>query len=324
MIEVVFDESAKGALQCAQHFVPGGKAAIGLFFGGDRQPTPAEYEAALADARRRREEIERRGKPLGGNAKDVLGLPFQLDISDISGPATGSARRELLYEMLTANPFDELEALEENARQHWEAYAADYETLMARAAAGEPVRIWYSVAPASLCGYYDTVSLLRDCACRLTSVKLPDFTLLEDQNLRRASSWGEIEPGEFAAYLPLEAAVCPSARRAIGEEWAALKRENAPLRATINGRLHSVPADFYDGFIRGEIPDEPFHAAQLIGRVLGRHAPAVSDWLIAQRIRRMMEAGELRVVRKDKAFYQTVLERVLKPQNTPQTDENGG
>lgn len=81
------------------------------------------------------------------------------------------------------------------------------------------------------------------------------------------------------------------------------------MRVVLNGKLHSVKMDFYDPFIRKEIPDGPFKAAQLIGLVLGRNQLGIGDWLIAQRIRRMVESHELIAVQKDPAFYGTTLKK---------------
>ena len=67
--------------------------------------------------------------------------------------------------------------------------------------------------------------------------------------------------------------------------------------------------DFYDTFIRGEIPEGLFRTAELIGAVLGRHRLGIGDWLIAGRIRRMIETGELRMVQKNPAFYRSILEK---------------
>ncbi len=47
-------------------------------------------------------------------------------------------------------------------------------------------------------------------------------------------------------------------------------RENASLRAVINGSLIGVPNDFYDFALRSNIPDGEFKVAQLIGKTMSQ------------------------------------------------------
>lgn len=93
-------------------------------------------------------------------------------------------------------------------------------------------------------------------------------------------------------------------------EWEQLKREKAPLRIVLNGKLHSADMDFYDCFIRKEIPNGTFKVGELIGFVLGRNQLGIGDWLIAQRVQKMIELGELTVIQESPAFYGTILKRV--------------
>ena len=86
-------------------------------------------------------------------------------------------------------------------------------------------------------------------------------------------------------------------------EWSRLQEENAPLRAVVNGRLHSVREDFYDPFIRAHIPDGTFRVARLIGDVLGRCQLGIGDWWIAKRIQAMEAQRELITVSKGDGFY---------------------
>ena len=54
----------------------------------------------------------------------------------------------------------------------------------------------------------------------------------------------------------------------------------------------------------------PVQVANLIGNVLGRQHPGVDDRLLAGRIRAMLDAGALRLVREDPdRFYASVVEQ---------------
>jgi hypothetical protein len=311
MIEVVFSDSEKGAMKCGQRFtnVIGGASAIGIIGSEVGQTTQEEYDEALYEAKRRLEQEMRYGKPLGGRQEDVIGLSFALDIGDITSPVNGALRRGLITRMLDADPWSELLNMEDSINHYWGVCVSDLEKLMMRAKDGEPVRIWYSNAPYSMCGYYNTIYQLKNYKCRISAVKLPDCLQLGEQGVKSAVSWGNIRPGEFAYYLPLESEIPDSVQQTVIKEWEMLKSENAPLRIVLNGKLHSVEIDFYDYFIRKEIPEDTFKVGPLIGLVIGKNQLGISDWIIAQRIKSMIESGELKVIKKDQAFYGTTLKR---------------
>ena len=311
MIEVVFSDSEKGSMRIGQHFENeiGGAVSIAIIGSDGKQPSQEEYDTALAEAKRRREQELRDGKPLGGQPGDVIGLSFLLDMGDIASPVTDASRRELISRMLGSDPWNQLRDMEDSIRRYWEGCVSDLNKLTARAKTGEPVRIWYSNAPFSMCGFYDTVCRLEGYGCRISAIQLPRYMPLGEQRVKSAIFWGEISPGEFAHYLPLESEIPSSVQKAMKTEWEELKRENAPLRVVLNGKLHSVGIDFYDSFIRKEIPDGILKVGQLIGLVLGRNQLGIGDWLIAQRIRKMIEAGELTVIQKNPAFYGTTLKK---------------
>lgn len=311
MIDVVFNDSEKGSMRAAQHFKKEIGGVTSVLTSDGKQLSQEEYDAALAEINRRMEQEWREGKPLGGNPEDVIGLPFVLDMGDISTSVTDPSRKEFITQMFTANPWDEFPDMEDSINPFWESCISDLHKLTVRARAGESVRIWYSDAPYSMCGFYHTASLLKDFECHVLAVKLPTYMPRGEQEVESAVFRGEISPGKFAQYLTLETEIPHSMQKAIAMEWEQLKRENAPLRVVLNGRLHSVGLDFYDGFIRKEIPEGTFKVGQLIGFVLGRNRLGIGDWLIAQRVHTMIESGELKVVQENPAFYGTLLKRNL-------------
>ncbi|MDY4104090.1 MAG: DUF3658 domain-containing protein [Oscillospiraceae bacterium] len=177
--------------------------------------------------------------------------------------------------------------------------------------AEEPVRIWTDRTPASQCA-------LRFAACLLTGTPdravlqliLPDWEARPDDMILEHGSWGDLAPEELAAHLSEAVELPPLRVRMLAGEWRTLADENAPLRAMVNGRLISVEAGFYDPLILRELPEGPVQVANLIGNVLGRQRPGVDDRLLAGRIRAMLDAGALRMVREDPdRFYASVVER---------------
>ena len=64
----------------------------------------------------------------------------------------------------------------------------------------------------------------------------------------------------------------------MNNEWNEVKCQNTSIRAVVNGRLSSVPEDFYDYLIRSYIPVSEFKLARIIGEIIGRNLIGVSDW----------------------------------------------
>jgi hypothetical protein len=311
MTEVVFNDSEKGSMRVGKRFSrqQNGAFSIAIINSDGNEPTKEEYDKALAQAKVRHAQEQREGKPLGGDASDVLGLSFYLDIGDISIPVTDVSRKAMLEDMLFINRRDDMPDASEAMNQYWQNSARDLDELIKRAKSGDMIRIWYSQAPYSLCGFYHTVHLLKDYHCPVSAVPLPCYMQIGTHKISSKISWGEVTPGAFAHYLHLETEITPTVRQAMAEEWQALMDENAPLRVVINGRLHSADADFYDNFIRREIPKDSFRVAQLIGRVLAKNQFGIADGFIAQRIQQMIESGELKVISSNSAFYATVLSK---------------
>ena len=119
-----------------------------------------------------------------------------------------------------------------------------------------------------------------------------------------------MEPELFGQFLSREEPVPPVALGAMAHRWEALRQENAPLRAVVNGRVRSVGEDFYDPLLRRHIPEGRAKIAHIIGEVLGRENPGIGDTWFSERIRWMLSTGELRMVREDRErFYRSVVER---------------
>ena len=77
--------------------------------------------------------------------------------------------------------------------------------------------------------------------------------------------------------------------------WAALKAEDAPLRALVNGRLVGVPEHFTTHGCCAIPRTGSFQAAVAIGRALAA-VPGVGDAVFVQRLQVLLAAGALRMV----------------------------
>ena len=301
MLELCFSQSARGGLRCAQHCGGGGRKIIGVIMGRDdgRPATRKEIRQAQKQTQQKREALDREAIPLGGTAADVLGLSLGLEMGDIREPL-GEARRELLRRWYDGN--------DEAADQDWQETLESADRLRA-CGTGDAVRIWVDHTPSSACGLLHAASILEKTGAAVSVVPLPHWRE-EGKAVVSYQGWGEVEPELFGHFLSREEPVPPLILGVMASRWRELQQENAPLRAVVNGRVRSVGADFYDGLIRKHIPEGQTKIALIIGDVLGWEKPGIGDIWLVERIRWMLSAGELRMVREDtERFYSSVVER---------------
>ena len=224
----------------------------------------------------------------------VCAFDLVLSVGDISEDIPGPRRREALRAL--ERSILSLPGAEDHIDQCVTAAAASLETLLRLSVEGEPVRIYYSHQPDELCGLCWLLSRLDPPKDRSVSlVRLPLFEQREDGCLVSYTGWGEVHPRDWPRFLSQAQPVSPVLVRAAANRWKELQRENAPLRAVVNGRLSSVPEDFYDPFLRQELARTPeeFSEAAFIGNVLGRFQLGIGDGLVASRVEAMLRAGEL-------------------------------
>lgn len=301
MLELCFDQSTQGALRQAQHCGGGGRKVFGVIVGHDdgSPATEEEIQRVRRQAQQKQEALDREAIPLGGNAGDVLGLSLGLDMGDIREPL-GEVRHQLLKQWYD---WDEV------ADRDWGRCLEAAEHLKA-VGSGDTVRIWVDRTPASACGLLHAASLLKDTKAAVHVVVLPFWRERPDGVVETYLGWGEMEPERFGHFLSREEPVPPLALGAMAHRWEVLQKENAPLRAVVNGQIRSVGEDFYDGLIRKHIPEGQTKIAPIIGNVLGQERPGIGDVWLAERIRWMLSTGELRMVREDREmFYSSIVER---------------
>ena len=303
MLELCFDLSTCGSLRQAQHCGGGSRKVFGVIVGRDdgRPATRKEIRQALKKAQQEQEALEREAIPLGGNAGDVLGLSLGLDMGDIREPL-GEVRYQLQRQWYDGE--------NEIADRDWGRNLEAAECLKA-CGPGDTIRIWADRTPHSACGLLHAASLLKDTKAAVHVVFLPLWRETGDgKTLVSYLGWGEVEPELFGHFLSREEPLPPLILWAMASRWRELQQENAPLRAVVNGQVRSVREDFYDEMIRRHIPEGQTKIANIIGDVLGREKPGIGDVWLAERIRWMLSAGELRMVREDpERFYRSVVER---------------
>lgn len=319
MIEIVFSDSAHGNLKMAQHCGEGvyQSSNAHVFVSADDDDAPAEedvYAAQQKFEKQMQAEWEA-ATPMGGNPADVYGFNYVLSIGDISENMPDIERRKVLAWLYSVYPdFNDEAAFTEEMTKKGKAVLDE---ILTRAMSGETVRIWYSNHPDELCGLYwfmSQINPLKLQSGQILLVALPDYEPLEDGTVITHTGWGGVKPGEWHRYTVLQKAAASAFCKECASLWKSLQKENAPLRAVLNGRLVSMPETLYDAFILREIEAEgsEFHEAMLIGRILGKYKLCIGDAWLAQRIEVMISEGRLApvtVAAPDRPIYHRKLKK---------------
>ena len=292
MIEVVFSESAEGALKLAKGFgkgkYSGGCVGVILRHEDGREAAPEELEAARREFEERQRKEWEEAIPMEGSAGDVFGFHLALSFGDISRENFWAGRKRALERLWFSMP-----GMDEEIERLVGGCARKLEKLLARAES-EAVRIWYSGNPDEICGMHWMMAQLNGICRDVHLVRLPEREVREDE-IRTYSGWGDVAPGEWGRFLQYEQPAAPELRRWCMCRWRDMEEENAPLRGELGGKLCSLREDVYDWHIRREIEAMPgeFHQGRLIGNVLGKYALGISDGFVALRMEKMIGEGEL-------------------------------
>ncbi len=285
MLEVVFSDSEKGSMKLAKNYneknMMGGAVSYGYI---GEKPTKSELKKHF-------KEKHFEGQAVGGSSKDVVNIGFSLDIGDVSGDIDGNERQNVFRKMWSRFDFDNKEQ-----EQFFQNQRKDMEKLLTAAQDGTPIRIWKSNAPYSICGFYFVCNLLRNIDCNISIVSLPEYKKVSDNEIVTYSHWGEVDAGRLYQFLPLEKELSQIEKKIVSDNWHELMEENAPLRAIINGKITSVPEDFYDFIITRNLPENDFIMARFMGKLLGEYNLGISDSWYALRIDKMIEDNKLVVI----------------------------
>ena len=227
-----------------------------------------------------------------------------LHIGPINCPYDDAQRKSTILDA-----FSKCNSSEEDlasALQSWNSYIQRRKIFISHIQSSHPIRIWYSSEPYSLCGFYEIVHELFSTEATITTIKLPDWSLCKDAIALRG--WGDIAPADIEKYLSLETHLPPSQQRVIAQHWESLKKENATLRAQVNGRLVSVSDDFYDPFILQAAPtNESIQISELILQVIRQFQLGISDLTIYERICSMIESEKLDIIKTSTHPYHNVI-----------------
>lgn len=288
MIEVLFGESEAGAMKVAKNTIITGKVdgPTAVWMAGKKKPLKRE-----------------RGGWIEGTAEDVICLGFLLDIGNIREDISSEYRKQLIYSMYAQEQWGKDEKMDAELMQLCDYYCIEMERLKRYLADGKPIRVWYSDAPYSKCGFYQLCAGLQKYQNEISAVKLPEYRIRTDNTIVSYKNWGEVAAEEFAGFLYCEKKLSKEEIRMYAILWSILQEDNSPLRAVVNGKLIGVPEDFYDFLIWKRITRKPIKEARLIGEILGHNQLGVGDWWYAKRIDYFIQNGKIKIVEDSENSY---------------------
>ena len=167
---------------------------------------------------------------------------------------------------------------------------------------GKRLRIWYSEYSEELCGFYQLCELLKKYDQEFSAVRLPNIAVIDGKR-KHVFSWNQMsqeaikEAAKSTRLLSKEEIVMHA------KVWEKLRKENAPLRAVIDGRLVSVPEEFYDSWLLKSIPDnEPITIDKALGLYYKYLYSPQSGWLI-HRIDELIRQGKIELVEENEYVW---------------------
>lgn len=271
MIELAFGESTAGGLKLAKLMKKGESLVGSTAILGD-----ASEELRDADNHRIWS-----GMTMEGGPKDVEALTLALNTGDISDMNACKQTLDVLYADFPGAS-DEI----------WKTNQRVITRIQEARSTLEQIRMWIcSSDPVEVCGLYFVCFLMFDVSTPISVVRVP-MQVEKNNKIICYRSTGEISPEDFGALIEFEKPIGALQRKAYADIWSDLVRENAPLRAMINGRIIGVPENFYDFALQANMTDGVSTVAQLIGKTLNQ-IPGIGDRWLFLRIKAMIQSGEL-------------------------------
>ncbi len=287
MIEVLFAESEAASMKAAKSTVIAGKTdgPTSVWLAGKKKPPKREHTGWIE-----------------GTSEEVICLGFMLDIGGIKEGIDSPYRKNLIYSMYAQEPWGKDPEADAELRNLTDVYVRELERLKEYLKNGETVRVWYSDAPYSVCGFYQLCSILSGYENQVRILNMPEH-IVRGNVIVSTRNWGEVAAEEFAGFLQYEIELSREEMRMYRSQWSELQEDNSPLRAVINGQIVGVTEDFYDFLIWKKLTKEPIKEARLIGDILGHYPVNMGDWWYAKRINYFIGQGKIKVVKDSENKY---------------------
>jgi len=131
MVEVVFNDSAKGAMTIVKNYSKA-DMLVDPILSAEGEESQEQFE----------------GKAVGGSSEDVVCIGFNLDVGDIAHEIDSDERKYTFVKLFSSVDFEQAEI-----EEFFKYQRDDLEKLVSAAKTGTPIRVWKSNAPFSACGY---------------------------------------------------------------------------------------------------------------------------------------------------------------------------
>lgn len=244
---------------------------------------------------------------ISGSKEEVICLAFMLDIGDIAEKVDSQYRQDLIFDMYTQNGYDNSPEVLKKIKEAGKQYVYEQNRLMYYLSKGESIRIWYSNAAYSMCGFYYICNLLRNTINEIFVVKLPDYIQINHSTIVEYQHFGEVVPDKFNNFLRYEKELFQAEVIMFANHWLELVEDNSSLRAVVNGQLIGVPEEFYDHLIYKRIGLSTVKEIQLIGDIIGNYPLGIGDWWYASRIEHMIQIQKLKIVKDSDIKYKRII-----------------
>lgn len=164
----------------------------------------------------------------------------------------------------------------------------------------EDIRLWLSRNPDNMCHYHYLVhrflKQLQDVNVYVVEVPAVSWEGTENETCTSYAEWHCMNLYSARELETMTRRVPYVELMYYAERWARLVKENAPLRACINGVLTSVGETFYDDIIISYLRGEQLTESELIGRFMGESNLGLNHNLVVWRVEEMIESGRIEVV----------------------------
>lgn len=280
MVEILFGDSEAASMKAAKNKIVIGTVhgPTSVFIAGKKIPPQKPFTGWIE-----------------GTADEVICLGFMLDVGDIKKPVDSRYREELIYSMYAQNQWEQNKEWDNEMKKTGKVYINELFRLKQFLDNGEIIRIWYSDAPYSRCGFYHLCRTLIKYDNEIRAVKIPEY-IVRENIITSYKNWGEVAEEEFAGFLSYEKRLSKGEVRMYASLWSELVEDNSPLRSVINGKVLGVPEDFYDFQIWKRLTEKPVKEARLIGDIMGCSQISVGDWWYAKRIEYYIQHKKIRIV----------------------------
>lgn len=296
MLEVLFSDSAAGSMKmgmCRGSEIGGCLGIIATDENGRFLP-PEETARLQREAEEKMRRERAKALPLEGDPQDILPFSLALSVGAIDEEGIGPRREDVITGLLSIYPEGQQTAAEilANARQR-------LDILLARAPQ-EPVRLWVDHTPDAACGLRWVLAQLLPLGFENLDLRVVALPTLRPHNGGGLvlQQLGELHPNQWGRLAQQTQPLPADQAAALAGQWKTLQRQNAPLRAVLNGVLVSADETLYDPYLRrilDELPDT-FNEATLIGRTLGQFPLGFGDAWLALRVERWISDGKLEAV----------------------------